>query len=104
MLRQGLIYLIASSLVVIFAKYAQVVVVYINMMYTYLNVILAPLFRFIGLNGMVQKILLLVLIPAIIAGIPAVIYRLIKKKEMPHFFALTWCLWLIIVLSYILVR
>lgn len=104
MLRQSLIYLLLSILVVVFAKFAHMLIVYIDMLYAYINVKLTPIFSHGGLGVTIRKVLLLVFIPIIIAAIPALIYRLIKGHEMPYFIELIWCLWLVIVLSNILIR
>lgn len=104
MLRQSLIYLVLSIIVVIFAKYAHLLIIYIDLLYTFVNLKLAPIFSQVGIGLIIRKVLLLVLIPVIIAGIPALIYRLIKGKNMPYFIELTWCLWLVIVLSNVLIR
>jgi hypothetical protein len=104
MLRQSLIYLLLSILVVLFAKYAHLLVVYIDMFFVYINVKLAPVFNPTGWGLLVRKMLVLVILPIIIAGIPALIYRAIKGKEMPYFLPLVWVIWVIIVLSDILVR
>jgi hypothetical protein len=104
MLKQGLFYLLLSILVVVFAKYAYLLIVYISMLYTSLNVKLIPIFAHTGLGVIVRKIILLVLIPVLLTLIPALIYRLVKGKEMPYLIELTWCLWLVIVISHILVR
>lgn len=104
MLRQSLIYLLLSILVVVFAKYAHLVIVYIDMFFTYVNLKLTPIFSPIGWGLMVRKILVLVLLPLLFTAIPALIYRAIKGDNMPHFIAITWVLWTIIVLSDILIR
>ncbi len=104
MLKQSLIYLLLSIIVVIFAKYAYLLIVYISMLYTSVNVNLIPVFAHMGLGTAIRKIILLVLIPVLIALIPALVYRLVKGKEMPYLIELTWGLWLVIVLSNILVR
>lgn len=105
MIRQSIIYLILTILVVLFAQYAHLLIVYIDMFYTYLNVKLAPFFSHLGTYSFfLRKVLLLTLIPVLIAAIPALIYRLVYRRKMPHFIGLTWCLWLIIVLSNVLVR
>ena len=104
MLRLCLIYLLLSSLVVIFAHYIHLLLVYIDMLYAYFNLKLTPVFSHGGLGIITRKVILLVVIPVLIAAIPALIYRLIKGREMPYFIELTWCLWLIIVLSNILIR
>lgn len=104
MLKQSLIYLVLSIVVVIFAKYIHVLIVYIDILYTYMHYKLSPIFNQGGIGGIVSKVTLLVLIPVVIAAIPALIYRLIKGSSMPCLIELTWCLWLVIVLSHILIR
>ncbi|MBN9229752.1 MAG: hypothetical protein BGO90_11060 [Legionella sp. 40-6] len=104
MLRQSLIYLLLSILVVVFAKYAHLLVVYIDMFFTYINLKLSPIFSRTGWGLVIRKILVLVILPIILTAIPALIYRVIKGKDMPHFIAITWVLWTVIVFSDILVR
>lgn len=104
MLRQSLIYLLMSILVVIFATYAHLLVVYVDMFFTYVNIKLTPIFSQTGWGLVIRKILVLVLLPVALTAVPALLYRAIKGKDMPHFIAITWTLWTIIVLSDILVR
>ncbi|MFT4059230.1 MAG: hypothetical protein QM652_06760 [Legionella sp.] len=104
MLRQSLVYLVFSILVVIFAKYAHLLVVYIDMFFTYVNIKLTPIFSHTGWGLVIRKILVLTILPVIITAVPALIYKAIKGKDMPHFIAITWTLWTIIVLSDILAR
>ena len=104
MLRQSLIYLILSILVVIFAKYAHLLVVYVDVFFTYVNLKLAPLFSQTGWGFVIRKILVLVLLPVVLAGNSSAYLSTIKGKDMPHFIAITWGIWTVIVLSDILVR
>ncbi|HRD70119.1 MAG: hypothetical protein Q8M40_00735 [Legionella sp.] len=104
MLRQSLIYLLLSILIVVFAKYAHLLVVYIDMFFTYVNIKLTPVFSHTGWGILLRKILVLMILPLIIAAIPALIYRVIKGHEMPHFMATVWVIWTVIVLSDILIR
>ncbi len=104
MLRHFLTYLLLSILIVVFAKYAHLVVVYIDVFFTYVNVKLTPIFSQTGWGLIIRKILVLMLLPIVIAAIPALIYRAIKGREMPHFIATTWVIWTVIVLSDILIR
>ncbi|WP_173237559.1 hypothetical protein [Legionella antarctica] len=104
MLRHSLIYLLLSILVVIFARYAHRLVVYIDMFFTYVNYLLIPIFSHTGWGVTIRKILVLILIPIVIAGIPALLYRVIKGRDMPHFIAIVWVIWAVIVLSDILIR
>jgi hypothetical protein len=104
MLRQALIYFILSILVVAFARFAHMLIVYIDMLYAFINMKLAPIFTHNGLGLTIRKTILLVSIPIIIAAIPALTYRLVKGNDMPYFLELTWCLWLVVVLSNILIH
>ena len=103
MLRHSIIYLLMSILVVLFAKYAHLIIVYVDMFFTYVNLKLTPIFSQTGWGLVIRKILVLSLLPLIITAIPALLYKLIKGGEMPHFIAITWIIWTIIVLSDILV-
>lgn len=104
MLRQSLIYLLLSILVIVFARFAHNLIVYIDIFYAYINFKLTPIFSQTGVGIIIRKVILLVFIPIIIAAIPALGYRVVKGGEMPYFYELTWTLWLIIVLSNLLIR
>ena len=102
MLKQGLIYLILSIIIVAFSSYAGVIIDYIKSFYGFLDVWLTPIFRISETGAMIRGTLILVLLPLVLTGVPALIYRLIKKKEMPYFMEATWIVWLIIVFSNLL--
>ena len=104
MLKQSIIYLVLSIIVVLFAKYANLLIVYIDMIYTIINVKLAPIFNNSNLGIMIRKVITLVFLPVCIAAIPALIYRAIKGQHMPYFIGITWLLWLVIVLSKVLIH
>jgi hypothetical protein len=104
MFRQGIIYLLLSIVIVLFAKYAHLLILYIDLLYTYINVRLAPIFSNSHLGIMIRSVLTLVVLPLFLAAIPALIYQVIKKQRMPYFIQITWILWLIIVLSKVLIH
>jgi len=104
MLRQTLIYLLLSVVVVLFARYAQLLVVYIDLFFAFINLKLAPVFSQTGVGLLIRKVIVLMLIPITIACIPALTYRVVKGRDMPHFISLTWIIWSIIVLSDILIQ
>ena len=104
MFRQSLIYLLLSIVVVLFARYAHLLIVYIDIFFTYINFKLTPIFSQTGWGLAIRKVLVLMLIPIIITAIPALIYRVIKGHDMPHFFAIVWVIWTVVVLSNILIR
>ena len=103
-LRQTLIYLLLSIIVVIFSQYIHLMIVYIDMFYTYINLKMAPVFSNSETGIMIRKVISLVLLPVVIAAIPALIYRAIKGKQMTYFLEVTWFLWLVLVLSKVLIR
>lgn len=104
MLRQSLIYLLFSILIVVFAKYAHLVIVYIDLFFTHVNLKLTPIFSQTGWGLVIRKIIVLMVLPVIITGIPALVYRGFKGREMPHFIAVVWVIWTVIVISDILIR
>jgi hypothetical protein len=104
MLKHSLLYLILSILVVVFAKYVQIIIVYIDLLYVRFTVQLAPFFSNSESGYIIRNVLSLVLIPVILVGIPALIYRMMTKKDLPYFMEITGFLWLIIVLSKVLLQ
>lgn len=104
LLRQSLMYLLLSMLVVLFAEHAQLLIVYIDMVYTWVNVNLAPIFSSVGLSNMVRQVFVLLMIPICLAAIPALAYKAIKGNKMPYLIELSWLFWLILVLSKVLIR
>ncbi len=100
LLQQTVVYLVLSLLAVLGAKYVQLATHYFAQLYSSINLKLVPYL----VNDAVRHILLMVLIPVIIAGIPALIYRLIKKQTMPHYLLCTWVIWLILVFSNVLTQ
>jgi hypothetical protein len=104
MLKQILIYLLLTIAVVLFAKYVHLLIVYIDIIYTYLHISIAPIFSKGGSGLFISKVVLLVVIPILLAGVPALVYRLIKGPDMPYFIEITWCFWLILVLSNIMIH
>jgi hypothetical protein len=88
----------------VFAKYANTLLVFINIFFTEINLKLTPIFSQTGWGVVIRKILVLMVLPMIITAVPALIYRGIKGREMPHFIAITWIIWTIIVISNILMR
>lgn len=104
MVRQGLIYLFLSIIIVMLSKYAHLLIIYIDLFYTYINVALSPIFSSSPLGIMIRQIMTLVLIPLFIAAIPALIYLAIRGRRMPYFIEITWVLWLVIALSKVLIQ
>lgn len=103
MLKQGLIYLVLSLIVVIFASYAHLLVVYLDILYTQANLALAPLFSNSHAGIILRGVIILTLLPICITAIPALIYRALKGHTIPYYFEATWMVWLVIVISKIII-
>lgn len=104
MLKQSIVYLILSILIVLFASYVHLGIVYIDMFYTWIVLILTPIFSSGSFGIFIRNVFSLVMLPLIIVGVPALIYRAVKGKQIPWFIEITWVVWLIIVLSKILIK
>ena len=104
MLKQGIIYIILSIVVVLFAKTLHLALVYLHICYDWLNLQISPIFANTLIGIGMQKVLVLTLLPILLISIPAGAYRLIKGQTMPHLFFSAWFLWLVIVLSIVLTR
>lgn len=102
MKKQGLIYLGLSIIVIFMARFVQQGLVYLNIAYYHLNLKLTEIFHIFSLPSEFHRVAALVLLPLIITGIPALLYRLFRKKPMPHFIEMTWLVWFIIVVSKVL--
>ena len=104
MLRQSILYLLFSLLVVALQQYAKLLLLYIDILFTHLSLKLSPLLTTIGLGNPLQKILLLAFTPVIIVAIPGLLYYLFTRKTMPYYIEITWCIWLVLILSILLIR
>jgi hypothetical protein len=103
MAKQLSIYAVASILLVIFAHYAQKVFLYLDIGYHFLNIQLAQVFSSSETGIMFRKITVLMMLPLIIVGTPALIYRLIKKGTMPYFYQALWLVWLTTLVSELMI-
>lgn len=100
LLKQSIAYFVLSLLAVLCAKYVHTGIIYIDMLYTYTNVTIAPYAE----SHWIRNVIIMIGLPLIITGIPALIYRLIKKQNMPYFLESTWILWLVFVLCNVLIQ
>lgn len=55
------------------------------------------LFSGISFGFLISRVLALIIIPLIVALIPAFIYWLIKRSEMPHLFLVVWIIWIMLI-------
>jgi uncharacterized membrane protein len=104
MLKQSALYLVLSLLIVLFAHYAKLFFIYVNMLYVHIDTLLAPLFGKGVMGEAFRDIVTLALTPFLVAAIPASIYWIAKRKKMPYFIELIWFFWLILALSSYLIH
>lgn len=103
MLKKSLTYLIISILIVLCKSYIALGLAYFHYAYKEFVSVGAPFLQQLGFGAQLQNILLLVLFPAILVGIPASIYYALTRKQMPYFMETTWSIWIVIVLCHILI-
>lgn len=104
MLKQFALFTGLSIVLVLFASYAQHVLIYLDLAYTYTTVSLAKIFQSGPTGIKIQKIITLMIVPLIFTGIPAVIYWSVKRKLMPYFYHVLWLIWLITLISHVMIR
>lgn len=99
MAKQFSIYLVMSIILVIFASYVRQLLVYLDMGYAYMNLQLINIFSSSPTGIIFRHITILMLLPLIIAGVPAMLYRFIKKSAMPYFYHILWISWMVILIT-----
>lgn len=104
MVRQAIIYLIISIIIVLFASQIQKILTLINVIYDVVNAKLAPIFSSSSPGIIFRQTFTLLLLPVFVTGIPAIAYRLIQGKTMPYFLESTWIVWLTLVLATVLIK
>ncbi|WP_131782284.1 hypothetical protein [Legionella gresilensis] len=104
MVRQSLIYLVLSIFGVLCTRYIHAFIVYTDILYTHLYGKFFLFFKPNSLDIIISKVIFLVLIPVVIVGIIALLYKLITGKKMPYIIELTWLLWLVLMLCNIFIH
>ena len=102
-MKQGFIYLALSVIIVAFAQYAHLLVLYLDILYTYTHLELSPFFSTTRAGIILRGVITLTLLPILITAIPALAYRAVKGKMMPYYYEATWFIWLMIVVSKIII-
>lgn len=96
MLRHTLALIIFSILVILFRSQLGVLLHYIGYWHTWLGAQLLSIFSTSDVGELISHVLALFLIPVLIALIPAFIYWVFRRHEMPFLPILTWVLWVVI--------
>lgn len=102
MLKQSLIYLLLTILIVIFSNALHHVVLYITWSYKEIYAFILPYFHPNTQGQFIIRLILFIIIPLILTSIPAFLYKLICRKDFPYFMELLWGTWTILTLSILL--
>lgn len=97
------LYLILSVIAILFANRIYNFLVYYHNLLADLDTALYPVFSSSYSGTMLRRTLVLLLLPVIISGVPALLYRLVRKKNLPYFHVITWILWLTLLFAMIFV-
>lgn len=96
MLKHVLLLIILSIVAILFIHQLTHFLLYIGYSHTWLSRVFQAILSGFNAGRMVSHILALVIIPFIFALIPAFIYWIIKRGEMPHLMTLVWIIWIML--------
>ena len=99
MLKQFAYLIIASILAIFFVHELAFVLKYINEAHNMLSTQMRNVFAGGEIGQTIRHVLSLFLIPVIVAYIPAGIYWLFTRKEMPALCHVVWILWIVLATS-----
>lgn len=97
MLKHFLALILLSIIAIFFLHQFAIFLHFIAYGHAWLADKLMLLFSNSNIGYLVSHVLALVLIPLIVALIPAFIYWLIRRGEMPHLILITWIIWIMLV-------
>lgn len=93
-----------SFLMLIFSHHTQMILVYLHRMHEILNDKLGYIFTTSTVGNTFQETTCLLLIPFALVGIPASIYWLLKRRLIPYFYHMLWCVWIVLFTSLLIMR
>jgi len=91
------IFFVLSILSVLFLAYLSVSAHFVDAIYVHIYDWLGMFLRGNRISMMVRQVISLILIPLIVAGVPAIVYWFFKKKLMPYFFHVLFGAWLVMI-------
>lgn len=97
MLKHLLILFVLSIVVILFLHELTVFLEFLGYCHLWFADKLTLLFSHSVIGLLISHVIALVLIPLIIALIPAFIYWLIRRSEMPHVILVAWIVWIMLI-------
>ena len=102
MLKQIVLLLIASILIVLFSAYGSLILHCVNSLYQFMDTLLNHVISNSSTGHIAKSTLILLLIPLIIAYLINGFYLLVMRREFPYLFVSMWFIWFMLVVSAIL--
>lgn len=96
MLKQVASLIIASIIILFLSPYIAKGFGWLDYFYTWLYHLSGTIFSNNDIGSLLQKLVALLLIPLVCAGLPAGIYYMIYRKTMPYLIQLIWVIWIIV--------
>lgn len=96
MLKQSLLILAASILVIFFARELNVIIVLLANAHHFVAAELGKLFANGTIGSIVRRAIALFIIPFIVALIPTLIYWAVTRTEFKYFAHIFWTAWIIL--------
>jgi hypothetical protein len=96
MLRHILALIIFSIVVILFRAQFGEFLHFVGYWHTWLGSKLLMIFSTSNTGELISHVLALVFIPIIISLIPAFIFWVFRRREMPYMVTVTWVLWIIL--------
>lgn len=94
--RQAIYLLVLSIVAVLLVKQVSLVLHYLGTGYHLLDRQLAAVFSGGYIASIIRYTITLVLLPTLVAAIPATLYWFFKRKLMPYFFECLWLVWVVV--------
>jgi hypothetical protein len=95
MLKQIIIIIVLSLLVVVSMPYAQKGLEYLVSAHNWVDQILIQVFSGGQVGNILRALIALLAIPLLVSLIPAIIYWLVKRKWFPYFMETLWIVWVL---------
>lgn len=104
MARKILIYIGLCIVVVLMRNWIHTLVYYIDLSYIKLNLLLKNIFSQSAVGQLIRQTVVFAILPAGLALIPALIYKVVKGRFPDWYIHLTWILWIVVAMSIIVLH
>jgi hypothetical protein len=92
-----LLLVVLSIVVTLFIHELTLFLHFVGFLHAWLTDKLLLVFSNTSVGSLISHVITLVLLPLIVALIPAFIYWLFRRGEMPHLYLFTWVIWIMLI-------